>query len=465
MDAFLPSTPRGPSHSAVSEGTPRNPFRQGIDLGYFFLGQWLRTESHSEVYTVIDTMRDRTQECSNHEARVFVIDPKWVHPKVRCHRLRCIKRLASRVVLEAGTATYRIVVYRKGDIEKPRDLGDEPSEIQASVVALVAKGLDNTMEVSVGDDNPTAIDDGEKDQGAPMPKQHPPRKSPYQQESKKARQRDRRQAARQAKRQQPKSDPSNGDNDTTAKLDESGDTENFWMVVLLYLAYDETGQLRDDIPENSSQALQGTNGTGTVLPGYMQKYLSRQKLNFTSAAHMQEYMAVKQSEIIFLKRQLSQMPGIDQYYKDQCLVAMREQQARHAPGSRQWKETQQGVTRFTKHRLTTVRHVTKALPGVIQNAEKTLRELKLKLERVRQRQEERSSVEALRGEREKLQEKMRTVVTWQHNVIPLSTTFGELAGRWEALARQLKSTEQALESFVLESESDVEEDLLTVNVR
>ncbi|KAK0734525.1 hypothetical protein B0T26DRAFT_761774 [Lasiosphaeria miniovina] len=204
-------------------------------------------------YHVPSHLSYQFEECPNHEARFFLIDPQRVPPKIRRHQLSCIKRLANRVVLEA---------------ERPRR-----TYAKATPTAQIAL--------------PTRI--------------------------KKARQRDRRQAARQARRQQPKSDPSNGDNSTAAKLDESGDTENFWMLVLLYLAYDETGQLRDDIPENSSQALQGTS---TVLLGYMQKYLSRQNLNFTSTAYMQEYMAVKQSEIIFLERLLSRMPSVDQNYKD-----------------------------------------------------------------------------------------------------------------------------------------------------
>jgi seryl-tRNA synthetase len=112
-----------------------------------------------------------------------------------------------------------------------------------------------------------------------------------------------------------------------------------------------------------------------------------------------------------------------------------------------------------------VRHVTKALPEVIKKAEQTYRDLKPKLALVRQREKEKRRIEGLRGKSEALQEKLRMLASWYSSVVPLSTTYAELADRWAVVEDQLKSSEAAYKEAMLESSDAREEDLLRVKVK
>jgi hypothetical protein len=459
------------------------------DTGNLALDRGIREQAHSKVYQVahVPTLQPGLE--GHLEAQVFLLDPETVPDKVRRHRLRCIKRRASRTVLEAKVSQFRIIVYETGDVPREtvgiRGSRDSPggpvSSLRREKGKQVLVGEEEQGSQTLGsapeshksyeaeDGNDHGLDNcGVQDsmcKGIPC-------KASYTRESARVRQRERRQAVRRLKRQQSAatSEVNQGNGSSTLGnetiiLDSSGDVDNFWMLVLLYLAYDEHGHLRDKIPDNADQALQGMNGT--VLLGFMQQYIGLRTIDFDGAEEMEEYMAVKQSEIIFLRRQQKKMAKVDEHYKDQCLAVMREQQARNkqGSGSQQCKELQRGVTQFAMHRLMVVRHVTKALPEVIKKAEQTYRDLKPKLALVRQREKEKRRIEGLRGKSEALQEKLRMLASWYSSVVPLSTTYAELADRWAVVEDQLKSSEAAYKEAMLESSDAREEDLLRVKVK
>jgi len=161
-----------------------------------------------------------------------------------------------------------------------------------------------------------------------------------------------------------------------------------------------------------------------------------------SADEIAEYRDIKQSELIFLKRQLKKMPSTDQHYKDRYLRAMQEQQQRSV------------VTQLAKHRLKVVRHVTKALPQVIQRTAETHRELRaslklaIKVEAESKRLDEiekdkRDNFDRLTTQRDGLQKRLDTLTPWFDTVVPLSAMQAELEAKWNAADTQLKLTEQA----------------------
>jgi len=187
------------------------------------------------------------------EARVYLLDSvatETVSPKERKHRLRCIKRLDSRTILRVDVPKFRIVVFA---VDPADDV------MKASVEApSAAKAAPKVVDTAV---NP-------KTKHEPGAQMKDAEKSCHQRISTQARQRDRRQAGRKAKREQVLSTQAadqygsgedQEDDDGAITVGASGNTEDFWMLVLIYLAYDEEGWLRDGTPSEAGEALQGMN--------------------------------------------------------------------------------------------------------------------------------------------------------------------------------------------------------------
>lgn len=400
----------------------------------FTLGSLLRYQSHYEAYSVDEQGENR----HDLEARLYLLDSldaKEVSAKERKHRLRCIKRLrlTGRVVFEVDVPKFRIVVFRRG----PAD-----------------------------DDHFTETEDIH-DGHHPRPEgQISSQKSSYQRQSARARQRDRRQATRKAKREQVPPSPSTLANasdgqersgveedaqndDGGITVDASGDVDNFWMLVLFYLAYDENGELYEQTLPDAEQALLGMNREAIL--GVLQRYHDQKTLEFTGADEMAEYADIKQSELVFLKRQLKKMASVDQHYKNKFLHAKREQQQRSV------------ITQFAQHRLKVVRHVTKALPRVIRRTAETQRELRASLKLARQQEAEKKRFDEILKDKEKnldrlteqrdgLRKRLKTLTSWFNAIVPLLATQAELEVKWNAVEAQLKATEQAR----IEAEAETE---------
>ena len=433
----FPSTPSSSSQDGLANASRRH-IRLNPDAT-LVLGWQMREESHYKAHAVMDRWRRRRFDLV---ARVYRLDTETVPLKVRRHRLRCINRLASRTILEVSVPNFRIVVYRSSVNSEAACL-DVSSLQNASDSAFSEELEDNTERGGVGlqlgviEARREASEELEPGVDDACHK----KKTPYQQESKKVRQRERRQVARRVKREKatltesPSSTEGHLDgagSHAAVSLDDSENPENFYLLVLLYLAYDEKGQLY------GAERAQTLTGMSSTLMGYLRSYLNQEALDFTSAGQMQEYLDVKQSEIIFLTRLQSKMGRIDQHYKDQLLIAMREKQARRASSSEPWTAQQEQLIQIAQHQLKVVRHVTNALPGVIRKAKETHRELKLRVAQARQEEEEKERLKDLRSEREAREEKVRALAAWIRSVVPCSTTYRELEERYRAAGRELK---------------------------
>jgi hypothetical protein len=158
------------------------------------------------------------------EALVYLIDSlatEEVSPKERKHRLRCIKRLAGRVILRADVPKFQIVVFAV-------DAADDDIEASVEAPKKALRVLDTIA------NRKTNHEPGGQKKGA--------QDSSHQRISAQGRQRDRRQAARKAKREQAVStqaaDQDRGvgdqeDDDGDITVDASGYTIHFKMLLVI----------------------------------------------------------------------------------------------------------------------------------------------------------------------------------------------------------------------------------------
>lgn len=231
--------------------------------------------------------------------------------------------------------------------------------------------------------------------------------------------------------------------------DDSKNRELFSMLAFLYLAYDKKGQLYNKTTPNPGQALFLQSIEDALLKGYREKYFAQRPIGLSSAGQMEQYLAIKQSEIVFLKRQQSKMERIEHHYDKQFVISLNEwTKARQAFGQENSMEEQQSC-RIAQHQRKVVRHVRAALPGIISKARETHRELKSRLVQVRQQEEETQRVERLRSEREEMEKEVHTLAAWTTSVVPYSTAYRELWERWKVAWEKKKSAEAAYESQIL----------------
>ncbi|KAH6640318.1 hypothetical protein F5144DRAFT_559975 [Chaetomium tenue] len=445
----LSPTVSGPQHSDDASSTSHVRLSPDATL---ILGWEIEEAPHYKLYSVTDQWRRRRSDLA---ARVYQLDINAVYLKVRRHRLRCIKRIASRTVLEVGVPGFRIIVCRLGVDAGVSCLGGGSAEQRPSDSA--------SSEAERGDRTKPRLEGGVEVEETPEAVQeqklntdvcHEKRTS-YQHEAKRVRQRDRRQAARRARREKPggaELPASQGghsdraDDHTTDNPDDPGDPSNFFLLLLLYLAYDQNGQLYEEITPSADRALVLQGIKNTPLKDFLETYLAQLPIDFSSAGQIEEYLAIKESEIIFLKRQQSKMERIEQHYKDQFLASLRELQAKQVSKAEGWRD-QQPAVQMAQHQLKVARHVRSALPGIVLKARETYRELKSKVAQVRQEDEEKNRIERLRSKCKVLEKEVHTLATWTTSVVPCSTTYRELEGRWSAAIRNMElSKAEYLES-------------------
>ncbi|KAK3899538.1 hypothetical protein C8A05DRAFT_36848 [Staphylotrichum tortipilum] len=327
-------------HTRDRGSLPSNP-KTNIRLdpdGTLLLGGVMKEEPHYKAHGVMDRS-ERPQ--ADLVARVYWLGPETlVPPKMRGHRLRCINRLASRTILEANVPDFRIIVcWVNVDAERacPGGARSLPGVSESASSEGACPGiplLPSMSESAPPKDNGSkesmertsgprlkAAGGAEKDSEPGIARgggnAHRKKRTPYQQESKRARQRERRQAARRAMRQsadgetEPPGDdgedrPDDDDNTDTAHDSDtdSFDDDIFYTLVELDEAYDETSGLLKykNIPVgvDIAQLLQDMHKD--LLFDYLWRYFNHQTLNLTAAADMQGFLTIKQSEILFLKR-------------------------------------------------------------------------------------------------------------------------------------------------------------------
>ncbi|KAF4468513.1 hypothetical protein FALBO_4598 [Fusarium albosuccineum] len=189
------------------------------------IGRLIRRENHSDVYSVHSTTEDIMWTFL--EARAFILD--GIPAKLKRHRKRCIKRLEGRAILECWCRRAFLVVY----LTDPRlkNQIDDESEGDAN---------------GAGEEN-DVVEPSEQDR---------PQKTPFGREAARIRQLERRRARRRRNKSARNPDPSLPADEKPSAWestepeapDDLHDDSVFRASILLYLAYNEEGELRSLAP-------------------------------------------------------------------------------------------------------------------------------------------------------------------------------------------------------------------------
>jgi len=327
-----PAPPPDPSLGPLPPN-PKTNIRLDLE-GTLLLGGEMKVEPHYKAYVVMNRS-ERPQP--DLVAQVYRLGPETVvHPKMRLHRLRCINRLARRTILEAKVPDFRIVVcWVRVDSEgaypggvpfvpgvsgsaPPEDKGFKENMERTSGPRLEAGMIETAVEAE--EDPEPGIARG----GGGV---HCEKRTPYQQESKRARQRERRQAARRAKRQsadsetEPPADDGEDRSDSPDNPDTAHDSVthsldnfyNFHPFVQLDRAYDKTSALLHykNIPVGVDMARLLQAMCRNPPLDYLWCYFNYQTLNVTTAADVRGLLAIKESEILYLTRLQGKLGAIE----------------------------------------------------------------------------------------------------------------------------------------------------------
>ncbi|KAK0639933.1 hypothetical protein B0T16DRAFT_519126 [Cercophora newfieldiana] len=419
---------------------------QAITHGQFRVQELLREEAHCCVYSVTryDAKGPESAQATDSkepepdhdlEARVYHLD-KAIPTKLKRYRLRAIKRLESRAVestcLEQGS--LQLVVYRTGDIDRheaekleERSLGDtkredphDPSAEQHEAVASSRPGSNGNHKVTKVAQNDKAL----KSNGT-----KPRNKSYRRRLSARVSQRGRRQAQRQKKRDAKSGDGLGG--------------LNLWMPVLLYLAYEKDGRLREEVTKDGYETLRWAlseasapyKGLGQQLLNYISNYLSTKTLRFANGDELERYIFVKDQEIVSLKRLQRMLPKIEEHYKTRFLAIMRAQMT-YPKKSKQW-EVIEGRKKTARQCLLVAQHAAMALPPVIERGRETKRKLLMKIRDIREGEAEVQRLSNLIKETESLDGYLANVISWCSIIVPLSTPLTELGEKFGQLEERL----------------------------
>jgi hypothetical protein len=392
----------------------------------FVLGQRLRQEHHYEAYAVMEQSQHdkhthsgdlRVTPRPDLEARVYLLAIEGgLPPKVLRHRLRCIKRLRSRLVLDAGVASFRIVVFKKDPASAPHPAASaSPEENMPAAVEAMLKGRDGPHETGVqsGDEADQKTTDGGTQAGRHQ-EERQLGKTAYQRQSARERQRNRRREARMETRVEKligshclcrANYPVSGGpcvycilntpmKDTVVSLGSPEDTYDFWMMVVLSLLYDEKGQRRDQVPKNADQILNGREGGAVLIQ--MQQYLDFNSIRLNGVDEMEDYMGVKKSEIASLER------------------------LQHKMANPEWVKRQQDKTQFPiDHLVSILRHVALALPEVIKDVHRVVRELKAGLREEPARLKRWETIPGLSKEKRALERERHLLAMWYDEAGPI----------------------------------------------
>jgi hypothetical protein len=387
--------------------------------GQYKLEKLLRKDHHADVYSVWSIPRDSSVE--GLEARVYVVED--IPDKLRQYRLRSIKRLSSRSVLEVRKNRLVIVLYKVegGSVEGP------------------ANGM-------VSEPTPRKDERGERTQDAKTQQ-----KSDRQRETARLRQLERRKCRRQ-KEQQNKTESNRSDSERVVEGVQEENDEEETLYVLLHLAYNHRPELRQQLPPASRVALE--------------KYLQSQPLKFEDDDEMDAFMAIKLREVLFLGRQEKKLPDIEKRRKREYADLLKQHLLLHN-GSEAYKSMQNRVT-IAQHKLRVIRHVQELLPKVIGDAEKLYRDLKQRLKLVRELKGKIEELRALSTERDRLKRNVVFCEKISQEVVPGSGPYAQAVS-------QLQTAEKALRSFdarvdgtsmvMLESLKKEYENLLVASVK
>ncbi|PMD34658.1 hypothetical protein L207DRAFT_638184 [Hyaloscypha variabilis F] len=378
---------------------------------------FLRRDNHAEVYSILCV--PSPSECF--EARAY--DLGGLSPKLRQYRLRSIKRLSKRTVLEALWGGRTVIVYKAGT---EMIQGKETSEHKEPLPS----------ELPPRDGLPRFVENTEVKRQI--------KTTDRQQEMARIRQLERRQSKRRSKRQM---DPSRNLREETAKgykteVDSPRETaEEEALYVLLYIAHSDELHLRDQLPAATRLSLE--------------RYLQKSDLNFEDDNEMEAFMKTKHHELLFLRRQQKKLPALLKRRHDefeQILRAPPPYPVRAPPPYPSNFEHQQSV-KMAQHRYKVIKNVSDILPKLIHEVDTVHRELRKRLTLARQKKQEVENLIAIGVERKRLTRQVAAYGKCSRAVFPTSMSYAQVVVQYAAAEKELNDFERrhATSSALLDS--------------
>ncbi|KAL1882174.1 hypothetical protein Daus18300_000660 [Diaporthe australafricana] len=376
-------------------------------------------ESHAAVYFVLDHKTGLLAE--NLEAHVFVLD--HAQPRLRKHRLRCIRRSKQRTKLELKVQDTVIIVI---------------STLQAADIK--ASETDGPGHSSTNADRPLELEDS-PNSGSKIGKL-----TPYQRESARTRQRERRRVRRAGKSKQQRSntadeEPLNEQTISQPNLDD-GDTEFATSVILLWILYDATGTMRKEIPQEHSAFIR--NMGSDSLHESLEKYLNQSAVQLDSPEDLQSYLRAKRTEAVSMRRLAARVSGAEKYHREKLERVYREQ-AEHKKHSKVWQELEDGPKVEAVFQWKTVVRARSILPRILTSQKRLIR----LIERKRSRAFEKMASTELSEQREKVARSVAQYAEWTSTVFPLSHSRGDLLRQLEAAKSELAALDSELQKHTL----------------
>jgi hypothetical protein len=134
----------------------------------FAIKEWIASENHADVYTVECRRSGKWEATSQYEARVF--DMEAIHPSHRRYRLRSMKRLAGRAVLNTTWSGCKVIFYKSSSVDpqdsrateqtvstrERSDIGIDVLDVMASLDSLSVQPVPNHDKTPQGMSHPGA---------------------------------------------------------------------------------------------------------------------------------------------------------------------------------------------------------------------------------------------------------------------------------------------------------------------
>jgi hypothetical protein len=440
-----------------------------IPDGPFKLHSLLREESHCDVYSVTchdtqDTepafapvVKESNPETSL-EARVYHLD-KSVPAKLRQYRLKGIKRLESRTAKSLNLeGSLQLVIYKPGQL---RDTVPVPTQLKSETTVSLREDLATPTSENHGKALQTGKGKGQETNlkglgeasgteelcastGIP-----PIRKAKAARRVKTYRQKLCARVSQSAKRQASRKERREAKNSYHVKEDYV-----FWMPLFLYLAYQEDGTLRGEIPEDGRVNLihwalseTGTARLGRQFLNYVSQYLSTTTLRFADGDEMEEYVLIKQREIISLEKLQKKLPEVEAVYALRLASFVESESDAELGSDERWKMEKKRAA--LHQRVMAVQHAAKVLPVVIERGREVRSRILSRLEDVREGEAELEKIDHCMEEMESLDVQLRTAAKWCSSVVPLSSPFAGLYKRYTRLNQRLTSKTEAMDTLWL----------------
>ncbi|KAG4437602.1 hypothetical protein IFR05_006906 [Cadophora sp. M221] len=365
--------------------------------GRFEIGSLLRHENHADVYSILSLVAEE----SIHEARIY--DLEVDSKKLRQYRLRNLKRLSGRKILEIQWQGLLVVVYTK-DIQPREDL----DLMEGQPVPALS--------------TPESFEEVEIRERQPKPRQ----KTEHRREVVRANQLEKRRASRHKARLADAANSvmadSRGKNSTAVASEQEVDDQDA-MIVLLHLAYNDRPELLQELPP----------GSRTIV----ERYLQHKSLEFDNDEEMETFMKVKQKEVVFLGHQKKKIVSIIQHRHEEFGQLLRDQMKLRKT-SREWNEMQEGPIATARHRLKMALHVQDLLPKLVSDADSVFRELRKRCASIKKKREEIEEIRALITRRELLERKIAAEEKSSQGVVPASATYNDIVSRAHASIAKLE---------------------------